>query len=206
MARSEPMALSARKAIALTLPWFDATQCADRAMKMFKHLATTVIASLWLASCATTQGLSAAPDVHALLVSIRDNDRAAFDAHIDRLAMEAQIQAILVERAKAFDVPDSVKGLGLLVSGPLAKVAAKALIRPDVFRAVADYYGYRPQTPVPGTFAIAAALRPVAGGRVCAARGRQGPCLLTFADEGGTWRLVAFNGDAAMLRLGGHAS
>ena len=36
---------------------------------------------------------------------------------------------------------------------------------------------------------------------MCAARNRQGPCLLTFADEGGVWRLVGFNGDAAMLRL-----
>jgi hypothetical protein len=45
-------------------------------------------------------------------------------------------------------------------------------------------------------------LRPVDDGRVCAMKGEHGPCLLTFADEDGTWRLVEFNGDAAMLRLG----
>jgi hypothetical protein len=189
----------------LTLPWFDATQCPDSAMMMFKRLAITLFVGFGLVSCATTQRFSAAGDLHALLISIRDDDRAAFDAHVDRVALQAQIQAMIVERARAEDVPDALKGLGLLASGPLAKAAGKALIRPDVFRAVADYYGYRPDTPVPGAFAIAAALRPVAGGRVCAARGPKGPCLLTFADEDGTWRLVAFNGDAAMLRLGERA-
>ena len=171
-------------------------------MTIFRRLAIILSVSLALANCATTEGLSAAGDVHALLVSIRDNDRAAFDAHVDRKALEAQLQAIMVERAKSADLPDGLKGLSLLVSGPLAKVASKALIRPDVFRAVADYYGYQPQTPIPGSLALAAILRPVDGGRVCAARGRKGPCLLTFANESGTWRLVEFNGDAAMLRLG----
>ncbi len=174
-------------------------------MTMFRRLAIIVSVSLALASCATTEGLSAAGDVHALLVSIRDNDRAAFDAHVDRKALEAQLQAIVIERAKGADVPDGLKGLSLLVSGPLAKVASKALIRPDVFRAVADYYGYQPQTPIPGSLALAAILRPVEGGRVCAAHGRKGPCLLTFANEAGTWRLVEFNGDAAMLQLGRRA-
>jgi hypothetical protein len=36
---------------------------------------------------------------------------------------------------------------------------------------------------------------------VCATRGRGGPCLITFADEDGTWRMVSFDGDTAMLRL-----
>ena len=170
-------------------------------MKRFRNLAISALLGLGLTNCATVQGISAAGDVHALLISIRDNDRAAFNAHVDRNALEAQLQAMLVEQARAADIPDPVKALGLMISGPLAKVAGKTLIRPDVFRAVADYYGYRPDTPVPGQFAIAAALRPVDGGRVCAARGRHGPCLLTFAEEDGTWRLVAFNGDAAMLRL-----
>ena len=48
-------------------------------MTIFRRLAIILSVSLGLASCATTEGLSAAGDVHALLVSIRDNDRAAFD-------------------------------------------------------------------------------------------------------------------------------
>jgi hypothetical protein len=171
-------------------------------MTSLQRLTFILILALGLSACATTRGLSAAGDVHALLLSIRDDDRSAFDAHVDRGALTAQIQAILVDRTRAAGVPEGLKGLGLLISGPLAKAAAGALIRPDVFRAVADYYGYRPRTPIPGTLAIAMMLRPVEDGRVCAAKGRSGPCLLTFANEDGTWRLVEFDGDAAMLRLG----
>ena len=175
-------------------------------MKPLRRLTLTLITGLALFGCATTRDLSAAGDVRALLVAIRDDDRSAFDAHVDRGALAAQIQDILVERTRGSDAPDSLKGLGLLLSGSLAKAAAGALIRPDVFRAVADYYGYRPDTPIPGAFAIAMMLRPVDDGRVCAAKGKHGPCLLTFAKEDGTWRLVAFNGDAAMLRLGRRAT
>ena len=48
------------------------------------------IGLLSLTACATTQRLSAAGDVHSLLVAVRDNDRATFDAHVDRPALEAQ--------------------------------------------------------------------------------------------------------------------
>ena len=118
-------------------------------MTNLKSLTLALITAVGLFGCATTRGLSAASDVHALLLSIRDDDRAAFDAHVDRRALAAQIQGILIDRTRATTVPDGVKSLGLLVSGSLAKAAAGALIRPDVFRAIADYYGYRPDTPIP---------------------------------------------------------
>jgi hypothetical protein len=171
-------------------------------MTHLRRLTLTLMTGLGLFGCATTRDLSAAGDVRALLLAIRDDDRAAFDAHVDRGALAAQIQGLLVDRARSADIPDGLKGLGLLVSGSLAKAAAGALIRPDVFRAVADDYGYRPDTPIPGTLAIAMMLRPVDDGRVCAAKGKHGPCLLTFAKEEGTWRLVEFDGNAAMLKLG----
>ena len=91
----------------------------------------------------------------------------------------------------------------VLFSGTAAHFASKLFVQPEVFRAVADYYGYRPDTPIPSALALAAVLRPVSGGRVCAAQGHSGPCLITFADEDGVWRLVSFDGDAAMLRLKG---
>jgi hypothetical protein len=156
---------------------------------------------LALAGCATGERLSAAGDVHALMIAIRDDDRPTFDAHVDRRALEAQIQERIVERAAAPGSPTAVKGLGILMSGPLARAAGGVLIQPEVFRAVADYYGYRPATPIPGTFAIASALRPLPDGRVCAVTRSRGPCLVTFAEEDGVWRLVSFDGDSAMLRL-----
>jgi hypothetical protein len=155
-----------------------------------------------LGACATGERLSAAGDVHALLVSIRNDDRTAFDAHVDRKALEAELQARLVDRARSADAPQSLRAVGLLASGPLARLAGEALIRPDVFRAVADYYGYGPDKPIPGVLALAQVLRPAGEGRVCAAKARRGPCLLTFADEAGTWRLVGFEGDPAMLGRG----
>jgi hypothetical protein len=164
----------------------------------------SVAALALLAGCATTQGLSAAGDVRSLLIAVRDNDQAAFDAHVDRRALEAEIQAKLVERARDARLSQAETGLGLLLSGPLSRAAGGVLIQPDVFRAVADYYGYRPDTPIPGTYALATALSSLPDGRVCARGRRNGPCLLTFADEGGTWRLVAFDADTVLAgRHGG---
>jgi Protein of unknown function (DUF2939) len=163
------------------------------------RLAALAIAALTaLAGCASTAGLSAAGDVHSLLVAVRDNDRAAFDAHVDRRALEAEIQAGMVERTRGANLGAGETSLGLLLSGPLSRAAGGVLIQPEVFRAVADYYGYRPETPIPGAFTLAAALSTLPDGRVCAKRGKGGPCLLTFADEGGTWRLVAFDIDTVM--------
>lgn len=155
-----------------------------------------------VAACATTQRYSAAGDVHALMVAIRDDDQTAFDAHVDRRALEAQIQDQIMQRATRAGTSDAVKGLGAVLSGPLARAAGGLLIQPEVFRAVADYYGYKPSTAIPGTFAIASMLRSLPDGRVCAVTKRKGACLVTFANEGGTWRLVSFDGDAAMLRFG----
>ncbi len=171
-------------------------------IKPIRLLAVTLTIAL-LASCATTTRLAAASDVHALLVAIRDDDHAAFDAHVDRRALEAQLQARLVDRAAAARLPDAWKGLGVLLSGPAARIAGEALVQPEVFRAVADDYGYRPGTRIPNALELASALRSLPDGNVCAARDKRGPCLLTFADEGGVWRLVGFSGDAAMLRLRG---
>lgn len=152
-----------------------------------------------LAACATGERLSAAGDVRGLLIAVRDNDRAGFDAHVDRAALEGEMQSILIEQAKGSGFGAVGAALGVLASGPLAHAAARVVLRPDVFRAIADYYGYRPDQPIPGAFALAAALTPVPGGRVCARDTRTGACLLSFAQENGTWKLVAFDASRAGL-------
>jgi hypothetical protein len=165
---------------------------------------TAILAAALMASCATTERLAAAGDVHALLVSIRQNDREAFEAHIDRRALERQLQARLEGAADQANVSDDWKSVGALLAGPLSRVAGEALIRPEVFRSVAESYGYGADKPIPNAFAVASILRALPDGRVCAPRKKHGPCLLTFADEGGTWRLVSFEGDPSMLhRRGG---
>ena len=156
-----------------------------------------------LAGCATTQRLAAAADVHGFLVATRDDDQAAFEAHVDRRALEAEIQSVMIEKSRDPRLGEAGGALGLLLSGPLSPVAGAALLQPEVFRAVAAHYGYRPERPIPGQLSIAAALTSLPDGTVCAKARRAGPCLLPFADEGGTWKLVAFDADTVLRAAGG---
>jgi hypothetical protein len=165
---------------------------------MFRRAAAVGLACA-LAACATGARLSAAGDVHTLLVAIRNDDRAAFDAHVDREALTAEMQDIIVEQAKGANVGGAGLGLGVLASGPLAKAAARIVLRPDVFRAIAGAFGYTSDRPIPGELTLAAALTPLPDGRVCAKDAKGGACLLTFTNEGGVWRLTAFDARRAGL-------
>ena len=131
--------------------------------------AVLALSAALLSGCASVQRIDAAGDVHALLIAIRDNDQAAFDARIDRPALRAQLEAQLVVRARTAKIDDRLKGLAMLLAGPAAQVASDALLRPNVFRAAAEYYGYTPGQPIPGQIAIASTLRQTGAGRVCAA-------------------------------------
>lgn len=168
-------------------------------MRIKALLALTAVAAS-LSACATVDRYDAGGDVHELLVAIRDNDRATFDAHVDRQALKAQIEARLMDQARQSKPGDKLMALAALAAGPLADVAGEALIRPETFHAAANYYGYTPDRPIPGRVAIASMLRPTGGGRVCAAK-KNGPCLLTFTREGETWRLTSFDAEAANLHF-----
>jgi hypothetical protein len=160
------------------------------------------LAALTLSACATAQRYDAAADVHALLLSIRDDDQATFEAHIDRPALKRQIESRLLAETRKSSGDNPLKALGVLLAPALADFAGDALIQPRVFRSVADYYGYGPNTKIPGPLAIGSTLKPVGEGQVCATRKKDGPCLLTFTETGGTWRLSGFDGDLSMLRTG----
>ncbi|MDP3746400.1 MAG: DUF2939 domain-containing protein [Phenylobacterium sp.] len=164
------------------------------------RIALLALLALTLSGCATVQRYDAANDVHALLVSIRDNDRRAFDAHVDRPALKQQIESRLLAETRKAQPGDGLAALGILLSPVLADVAGDVLVQPRVFRAVADYYGYGPDTPIPNALVIGAQLKPAGDGRVCATRRKDGPCLLTFTQAAGTWRLSGFEGDLSMLR------
>jgi hypothetical protein len=161
-----------------------------RSLRLF---ALTVLALL--GGCATAERLSAASDVHTLLIAIRDDDRPVFNAHVDRKALEGRIQASLMQKTRAAGADGVVAGLGMVLSGPISRAAGDVLIRPDVFRAFADYFGYSPSTPIPNQIALASVLSPAGQGEVCARERKTGRCLLTFAEEDGTWRLVDFDAE-----------
>lgn len=154
--------------------------------------------ALTLAGCASVQKLGAANDVHALLVSIRDNDSAAFDAHVDHEALKRELQAKLTERLAR---NDKVKGLAALLGPSLVDFADQALVQPKTFRLVAEQYGYKADTKIPSPMVIAQALKTLPDGRVCATRKKDGPCVLTFTKEAGAWKLTSFDGDFSTLRI-----
>lgn len=152
--------------------------------------------ALSLAGCATVQRLDAANDVHALLVSIRDDDQATFDAHVDRPALKRAIQARIEQKAAK-----RYGGLASLLAPGLAEFAGETLVQPQVFKLVAEQYGYSEQTRIPNAVALAGALKALPDGRVCATRRKDGPCVLVFTKEQGVWKLTGFEGDISDLRL-----
>ncbi|WP_372781465.1 DUF2939 domain-containing protein [Phenylobacterium sp.] len=154
--------------------------------------------ALTLAACASAQRLGAANDVHALLVSIRDNDSATFDAHVDHEALKKELQAKLGERLAR---NEKVKGLAALLGPSVIDFADQALVQPKTFRMVAEQYGYKPDTKIPNPLVIAQALKTLPDGRVCATKKKDGPCVLTFTKEAGGWKLTSFDGDFSTLRI-----
>jgi len=164
-------------------------------MRSYLAIAAT---ALTLAACASAQRLGAANDVHALLVSIRDNDAATFDAHVDHEALKAELQSKIEEQ---LGKNKKMKGLAALLGPSTLDLADELLVQPKTFRLVAEQYGYRADMKIPGPIAISQALKTLPDGRVCATRKKDGPCLLVFTKEQGVWKLTSFEGDSSMLRL-----
>jgi hypothetical protein len=133
--------------------------------------------------------VDAAADVHAFLISIRDNDRQAFNAYVDKSALSRELEARLDEIGGQRG--QGGRAVAAALAHPLARAAADAAVRPDVFRFIAITLGYSPDRPIPNRMLIARALRPLGDGRVCAAAARDKPCLMTFTHEGDVWRLTA---------------
>jgi hypothetical protein len=167
-----------------------------------KRLLAAACAALLLSACVTGPRADAADDIHAFLVSIRDGDRQTFEAHVDREALKTQLRArVMAESATANPSgAASLQALGAFLAGPVVDVAVDALLRPEVFRAVAEMRGYSADTPIPGRFAIAQFVKPLGAGAVCVVQSRGGPCLLDFKNEAGIWRLTGFEGDLSLLR------
>jgi hypothetical protein len=166
-------------------------------LRMRRYLAPLL--ALALSACATAQKLDAANDVHTLLVAIRDNDRATFDAYVDKPALKYELSRRLAAEAGK---DKRLGGLGAILAPAVADLAGDALIRPDVFRTVAEHYGYSRNLKIPNAIAISTLLRRLPDGRVCAVGKKDGPCELDFTKAAdGHWRLSGFEGDTKMLRV-----
>ena len=162
-----------------------------------RSLGAALLLGLVLAGCASVAQLDAGGDIHAFLVAIRNGDRGAFDAHVDRPALKEQLHARLMIEAKKQG--GDLAALGASLLRPLVDVAADQLVQPDVFRAVAQNLGYSPDTPIPDRLTISSVLKPIDSDHVCIPRRKGGTCILVFRNEGGVWRLIDFEGDLSLL-------
>ena len=125
---------------------------------------------------------------------IRDNDSAAFDAHVDHEALKAELHARLEEQ---LGKNKKMKGLAALLVPSTLDLADQLLLQPATFRLVAEQYGYRSDMKIPGPIVISEALKTLPDGRVCATKKKDGPCLLVFTKEQGVWKLTSFEGDSS---------
>jgi hypothetical protein len=166
------------------------------------RLFVPILLSALLAACSTIPRYEAAGDIHAFLVAIRDGDRAAFDAHVDRPALKAQMRSRLLAETANNKGAASVATFGAFIAGPLVDFGVDTLVQPDVFRAVAIEVGYAPDKPIPGALVIGQYVRPLDDGRACVFTKKNGPCVLIFKDEAGTWKLIGFEGHVAFGKGG----
>jgi hypothetical protein len=150
-------------------------------------------AALLAAGSATVARYDASADIHAFLVSVRNGDRAAFDAHVDRPALKAQLHARLIAEAAASSGAQSASTAGALLAGPLVDVGVDLLARPEVFRAAAEVMGYGPDQPIPNMLVIGHEVKPLSGDRVCVMLDRR--CSFVFRRVAGSCKLVAFVGE-----------
>ncbi|HEX8232351.1 MAG TPA: DUF2939 domain-containing protein [Caulobacteraceae bacterium] len=151
-----------------------------------------------LSACATVERVDAAADVHAFLIAVRDGDRAAFDRHVDRPALKAQLRSRVIEEGARHGGPQSFAAGAAVLAGPLVDAGVDALVQPQVFRAAARLAGYGPETAIPNPLIISRELRNLPGGRACVVIDRQ--CSFVFKNEDGVWRLIAFEGDLGAMR------
>ena len=161
-----------------------------------------LLLSAALAACATVPRFEAAGDIHTFLVAIRDGDQQAFDAHVDRSALKAQLKSRLIAGEAQTHGAGSWQAIGAVLAGPLVDVGVDALVQPDTFRAAAIKLGYAPDRPIPNRLQIDAFLRYTGDGQVCVTTRRDGPCSLVFRDEAGVWKLVGYEGDLGRLAKG----
>ena len=161
-------------------------------------LGLALAGALLVPACATVERYDAASDVRELLVAVRDGDRAAFDRHVDRPALKANLRARVLAATAGRHGMESREAALALLAGPLMDAAVDALVRPQVFKAAAELAGYGPETSIPGALVITREVKPLGPDRACAMiRGR---CAFIFKREDGVWRLIDFEGDLSLLR------
>ena len=154
----------------------------------FPRLATAPLAAamaLCLCSCDAVPRYQAAEGVHAFLAAVQKDDKSAFEAHVDRAKLKRDVRRQIEETAAGagFGV------LGGMLGGPQADALMNQMISPDAFRIVWMRSGVSIRR-APSALELTPMLRMLGDDSAClhALHGRN--CVLTFQNEGGTWKLV----------------
>ena len=151
------------------------------------HRAAALLLLTGAAACSGAQTkYDAAEDVRAFITAVRAGDEATFEKHIDRPALRKQVLAQVQAALGGGEGP-----LAGALGGTLAESAADQLLQPESFRLALERSGAPARTPTAAE--IATQLRVLDGGRVCLPSAPDGPCAITFAEQGEVWRLVAIN-------------
>jgi hypothetical protein len=137
--------------------------------------------ALLVSGCGSRPRADASHAVAAFLQAVHSDDRAAFEAAVDRPALRANLHEQLVSlgRDKAIDVD----------GGP-SEFALDRMISPRAFRLVEAQSGRAlPTAPTPAE--VAPLVKARDRDHVCLGDPHDSRCLLTFARRKGVWRLVA---------------
>jgi hypothetical protein len=133
-----------------------------------------------LSACGIDVRADAAQGVARFLDAVHNGDRKAFEAAVDRSALRADLRDQLAELGRSKDID---------IEGGPSEFALDRMITPEAFRLVSARTGQ--PMPVAPTAAQVALLMKVKDKRhVCLGDPGQGRCILNFAKEDRTWRLV----------------
>jgi hypothetical protein len=139
--------------------------------------------AILLAGCGDVRK-QAAPHVRAFLASAEADKPMIFEAHIDRIALRADLKGQLMSLPEVRELYDQLgDGTG--------EAAVDQMISPESFRAFRAGSALAERA---DDKAIAKRLKVMGKDRVCLPdRAKKDLCLLTFARQGRTWKLVGLH-------------
>lgn len=133
-----------------------------------------------LGGCDMGVRTDASKAIARFLTAVHDDDRAAFEAGIDRNALRADLRDQLTDLARA---------KGVIVEGGPSEFALDRMISPAAFRLVQANTGEAlPAAPNAAEIALIMKVRDKT--HVCVGEPERPRCLLSFAKRAGAWRLV----------------
>ena len=141
-----------------------------------------------LSGCDMAVRMAAARDVRAFFTAVQADDHAAFDAHVDRTAVRADVRRQLTTLASGQGFAPGE--LDQVLGGRMADSLIDKMIQPESFRIVWLRSGMSSKAP-PSSMQIALMLRMIGDDRACMHNLRTPDrCIMTFRDEAGAWKLV----------------